>query len=350
MKKKDFIGVLYIFCFIVLSYYVNSAVWVNNPTNCPNNYQSQTCSGSNLVCGYNGGVTFCYDMTTINPPTSSVTSNTDQDSGSYNGGYIMDCISYDGTSPFCDNNGAEYCDRNSTCYTTNQRDTTCKANTWTQSNCSNCRSGFLNCTGYPCAIQTGVTANASHSLYQSCTTFACQSGWLDCNGAGDGANADGCEIQNGGSCSVGALTGVYNGCNGAVGNCVVTKSNFITGVQANYSTGTGEHFLWGWDYGSGLLLYLKNIITGTNFSINKNGCIVFNDSTSQCTASTGSSSGGGVSYNQNLNTSANVTFYNASVTNLNVSAYSRVNFTCYWSDATGCTSYIYSNGTDLIMK
>lgn len=271
---------------------VMGATWVNNPLNCPNTYQSQTCSGSNLVCGYSGGVTFCYDMSLINPPIGTATSNTDQDSGSYNGGYIMDCVSYDGTAPHCDNGGSEYCDRNSTCYTTNTRDTTCTANAWTQSSCGNCRSGYLNCTAYPCAIQVGVTTNTSHSHYHTCNTFGCDTGYLDCNGAGDGANADGCEILNNGACSIGSLVGTYSGCSGTSGNCVVSTSNFVTGVQANYSTSENRSFLWGWDYGLGNLLFLRNNATNSNFSINSTGCIKFSDSTSQCTASTGSSSGG----------------------------------------------------------
>jgi hypothetical protein len=307
-----------IILFWMLAPFVLGATWVNNPTTCPNNYQSQTCSGSNLVCGYNGGVTFCYDMTTINPPSSNATSNTDQDSGSYNGGYIMDCVSYDGTSPFCDNGGNEYCDRNSTCYTTNQRDTICLANNWAKSACGNCRSGYLNCTGYPCSIQTGVTQNNSNSVYTSCSTFACVAGYLDCDGSGDGNNPTGCEIQNGGACTIGGLVGVYSGCNGAVGNCVVSTSHFITGVQANYSTSSGQHFLWGWDYGVGNLLFLRNNATNSNFSINATGCLRFNDGTTQCTASTGSSSGGpswGLTPPYLYNASGNITL-NTTATDL----------------------------------
>lgn len=283
MKKTILLTLILLF-----SISVYGAVWVANPTLCPNNYQSQTCSGSDLVCGYSGGVTFCYNNALLTAPASITQTSTDQDGGSLNGGYIVDCTSYDGSSPYCDNGGNYYCDRNSSCYNVN-RLTNCTASAFSTSVCSTCRSGYTYCDGSfvdgnGCEVQVGVTscsAGLNNNINSTCGCV-CDSGYLDCDSSGAGVG-NGCEVQNGGSCTVGGLTGTYNGC-----TCVVSKSYFQTGTQTNYSTPSGIPFLWGWDWGSGDLLFLRNNATDRNFSVNASGCIKFNDATTMCTASSGS--------------------------------------------------------------
>jgi len=281
-----------VLAFIALIGSLSAAYWVTDFNTCPQTYQSQTCISPTLVCGYNGGITYCADPSTITAPGSPATSNTDQDSGSYNGGYLIDCYAFDSGSPYCNNNGAFWCDRNSTCHTTNHRDTTCTASLFGASTCGSCRSGYDNCTGDDdCETQLGVSSCAvgSNNNVPSCGGCVCDTGAYDCDSSGAGVG-NGCEIANGAACTIGGLTGVYSGCSGAVGNCVVPTSNFVTGVQANYST--TNFLLWGKNFGLGWLMNLTNS-TNSSIGIDQNACIFFPDATTQCTASSG-----GYSYSQ----------------------------------------------------
>ena len=293
---------IFLFIFICI-HNLYAAYWVDNFNNCPQTYQSQTCISPTLVCGYSGGITYCADPSAIVAPTGTATSNTDQDSGSYNGGYLIDCYAFDSGSPYCNNNGAFWCDRNSSCYTTKHRDTTCTANLFGRATCGSCRTSWDDCSGDDdCETNLGVTncAVGSNNNVPSCGNCVCDSGANDCDVSGAGVG-NGCEIVNGAACSIGGLSGTYSGCSGLVGNCVVPKSYFETGTATNYST--TNPLLWGMNFGLGWLMNLSNS-TNSSLVINQNACIVFPDTTSQCTAATG-----GYTYTQ---IAANIGNYSAS--------------------------------------
>jgi len=297
---KNSLVLLVIFFFIGS---LTASYWVTDFNTCPQTYQSQTCISPTLVCGYNGGITYCANPTTITAPTGTASSNTDQDGGSYNGGYLIDCYAFDSASPYCNNNGAFWCDYNTSCYTTKHRDTTCTANLFGASTCGNCRTNWGDCSGDDnCETNFGSTAcsGGANNNVPSCGNCNCNSGAYDCD-AGGNATGNGCEIVNGAACTIGGLNGVYSGCSGASGNCVVPTSNFITGVQANYST--VNFLLWGKNFGLGWLLNLTNS-TGSSMGVNQNACLVFPDATSQCSSSTS-----GYSYTQ---IAANIGNYSAS--------------------------------------
>jgi hypothetical protein len=442
MKNLLLLITICLFGIIGSSLLVSSSLWVNSFSDCPTTYQSQTCTGANRVCGYSGGLTYC-NASAIIAPNITIASTTDQDGGTFNGGYLIDCYAYDGTNPMCDNSQAYWCDRNSTCYTTQQRNTNCTKDVFGVSFCGSCRTGFYNCygdincestassactgsqnnhytsstcndqtaggtcvcdtnyfacdgvinetdgceihAGDSCGNTTGYiilnqcysasagncTASGGRSGNRDCNnddtdsnTLTCngangceitagtacknstttgiggtwQSGtcigtggnctntggttaWLDCdNSDGDGIittcnTGNGCEIQNGSACIVGSLSGTYNSC-----TCTVSTSHFITGIEADYSTTANQNLLWGWDYGSGNLLFLRNNAVDSNISINASGCIKFNDASTQCTANSGS----GFTYSEYFNQILNVSSYprflgvNASVINVSL--------------------------------
>ena len=159
---------LLIFSFFITNT-VSAQIYVTNPADCPNEYMSQTCTDPPNVCGLDGTTVLCYDTATIQPKST----NSSVSSGDHNasGGFHLNCIaSKDTASPFCDQNGALSCLQKSTCRTQN-RITTCLAGTWGQSECSNCKSGYNDCSG-------------------------------------DAA----CETQNGTNCEIGGLPGTWSGC------------------------------------------------------------------------------------------------------------------------------------------
>jgi hypothetical protein len=216
----------------------------------------------------------------------------DQDSGSYNGGYLIDCTAYDGTAPHCDNAGSYWCDRNSTCYNV-ARQTNCTASSWSASFCdTSCVSGYTYCDGSltdgdGCEVQSGVTncPAGNNNNQNSACACVCDTGYLDCDASGNGTG-NGCEVQNGGSCSVGSLTGTYSGC-----TCVVTKSYFQTGTFTEYQTNSTQNMLWFKDYYANAILFNATNYNNQSFTINTSGCIKYMDNTTQCTASTGSGGG-----------------------------------------------------------
>ncbi|MDD5253525.1 MAG: hypothetical protein PHG05_00265 [Candidatus Nanoarchaeia archaeon] len=383
--------VILIFLILFLVEIVSASTWVNNPSDCPTSAQSQTCSGSDVVCGLNGGITYCYNPSSLIPPSSSANSTTSY-SSSFDGGYILDCDSYDGSAPNCDNSGNFWCDRSETCYSTAYRNTLCTADTWETATCGTCRTGYFDCygdtnceststsdcqgsnnnhystgtcntdlsggasgtcvcdtnyyacdgsetdldgceihTGSSCSLGTGTYSGSCYGSVGECTSStnsdcnnddsdsnigtcngadgceiisgaSCGNGTgtyashqciessgnctssgtrLDCNNDDSDSNtltcngADGCEVTDGGACTVGTLQGTYDGC-----SCVVTQSNFKTGDETSYSTDNA--LLWGSQYGTG---YLMNFTNGTDikFGVNNSGCVVFPDGTTQCT-------------------------------------------------------------------
>jgi len=281
---------------------VSSSVYVNDPTSCPSApYQSQSpVTPGELVCGYDSGIVYWYNMSTLTAPSG----NTTVDSTNYadvDGGYVLDCEAKDSVAPFCDNSGSFWCDRDSACYSVN-RQTTCVGTAsgggFGVSACSTCRSGFNYCDGSftdadGCEIETGVTTFSTNSVYNSTCGAVCSSGYLDINGDGTGSDGDGCEIQVGASCTIGALSGTYDGS----GVCVASKSNFTTGTEIAYNSSVP--LLWGDQYGTGDLINFTNKITNESFAVNNTGCIIFPDGSTQCEAGSGSwtESGSDIYYN-----------------------------------------------------
>lgn len=282
---------IYFIVFLLSISFVSAAYWVDLPTDCPTtyvDYPGQSCAPTDM-CGVSGGIVQCYDTSLLNAPSANTTSVTDQ-STSYNGGYIINCLATaDASSPYCDNSAAAWCDRNSTCYNIN-RLTNCIGGSWGSSDCSTCRTGYNYCDGSyvdadGCEIQTGVTdypAEANTNYNSSCGP-ACDTGYIDCD-SDLGSAGTGCEVQNQSVCTSGLLSGTYNSC-----TCQVDTSYFETGVQVLYNTIT--NFLWGINYGSGNLMNLTNGNTNESLIINSSACIIFPDGTGQCSASSGSGSG-----------------------------------------------------------
>ena len=367
--KKIF---LFLFLLIVIPFaYAATAHWVNDPANCPatdaTEFPGQDCSPNN-ICGENSDIAQCHDGSSISAPSSAAISNIDQDGGSFDGGYLINCfVSADASAPFCDNSGSFWCDRNSTCYSIRFRSTTCTANVFGASTCGSCRSGYNDCNedGGVCEIQNGASCG-TNAEYNGCNGIlgncVCEANYLDCDasgassgngceigvgascGSGTGTyastcggssgnctstgttldcnnddsdsneltcnGADGCEITVGSACNVGSLSGTYaNSCSGGTGLCVIDKSFFETGTQTNYST--DDPLLWGVQYGGGDLANFTNANSNVSFAINNSGCLVFPDGTTQCSGTVDTNISGLVPYEnatQNVNLSSqNVT-------------------------------------------
>ena len=275
---------------------VGASDWKNDPESCPNNLDSQTCSGSDLVCGSSGGVTFCYDMSTLNAPGSSATTHATSWSGSYDGGYLIDCEAYDGSEPHCDNGGNLWCDRDSGCYNIG-RITQCEANKWSgdagDTSCTTCRSGYVYCDGSyidgdGCEVDYGSTscADGDHNNLDASCICQCDSGYLDCDASGKDTG-NGCEVQDNGACTVGSLDGTYDGC-----TCVVDKSYYQTGTFTEYFIDLVEgSMLWFKNWGDGATINAtdENNVT---FLVNQSG-VYWND-----TSLLGGGSGDNESWNE----------------------------------------------------
>lgn len=258
MKK-----LLILILFLLVATPVSAAYYVNDPTNClssdPATYPGQDCTPDN-ICGVVSGIVQCYDNSTIAPPSSAVTSNTLY-SGSFGGGYIMDC--YRATT--CN---AGYCNRDATCYSTKYRDTSCTADAWETATCGSCRSGYLDCTGDDvCEIAVGSTAwSTPNTTYLTCSTGQCVSGYQACEG--DTATDDGCNYQTGvTSCDAG---GGEPGVIGAGCSCTaLPQENFVTNTLAS---AWGNFLLWGEQLNpTGWLMNLFNSNTGASFRVDQDG-------------------------------------------------------------------------------
>lgn len=241
--------------------------WVQDPTTCntvdATNFPGQSCSPVD-ICGDSGGTAQCYDTSLISLPVGASAPSVTNYSSSYNGGYVLNCYAtVDGSAPYCDNGGAWWCDRNETCYSTNNKTTVCDGGAYTYT-CGSCRTGYQDCDATPtiCEVQTGVTAqDEDHTVYAAACGYACASGYLDCDGD-IGTGGDGCEVLDGDACSVGGLTGEYNGCSGGVGNCVLPIIDWPVGIETLYSTSSA--MLWGVQYGTGDFIYMEDD-TGVDF-------------------------------------------------------------------------------------
>jgi hypothetical protein len=304
---------------------------VSDPANCPatnpTNFPGQDCSPQ-MICGDASSIAQCYATDTLTAPASTATSNTDQDSGACvggacNGGYLVNCFATgDSVSPKCDSGGSYWCDRNSTCYTTKVRDTTCTANLFGVSTCGNCRTGYQDCVGDDvCEVTTGSTnyPTGTNNNYAAGCTCACDSGYGDCDSSGC---SDSCETQfNIDNCIVGNNNNIpscgncvcdtgYQDCDasgaGAGNGCEVqtgvTSCTTGGGAPGMYSIGCGctalpsvdifanlfnisfgNSYLWGQQSNpSGSMLNLSNA-SGSKFIIDNMGCIIFPDGGKQCT-------------------------------------------------------------------
>lgn len=158
----------YIILLILMIGTVNASTWVNDFNDCPTNIIGDCLVEGELVCGIDGTTQYCTNPSNIVAPVGTASSNTDY-SGSFNGGYIIDCEDYNTPAPFCNNDGNFWCDRNSTCYTTQKRDTTCIANVFGATTCGNCRSDYLNCDtdDIDCEIDPGATCD-NYAVYTEC--------------------------------------------------------------------------------------------------------------------------------------------------------------------------------------
>jgi hypothetical protein len=310
---------------------VVGAIYVKDSNSCPSSYQSQNCLGGTLACGYSSSTLYCANPTTTNAaiPATNGTSSTTVYNSSLGGGYVLDCVKADTTClPWL-------CQYNASCYTPH-RQTTCLAGT-TDFVCGNCISGYQNCTtplSGGCNEQTGVTAqDTNHTVYAASCGYACASGYQNCSG--QSASVEGCNFQTGvTTCDVG---GGEPGLIGAGCTCVaLAKVPFYTN---NLTVGYGNQLLWGLQNSpTGYLANLTNNATGGSFLVNGSGCIKYGVSDWSCNAS----SGGGTSYDQDLNTYDNVTFNELNVsTNVNLEN----NFWIKFKNAAGVLTNIFSYDT-----
>jgi len=343
MKTNRYIFIIIglIITILISSGVLAATYYVTDPSSCPAtdsiNFAGQSCSPTN-ICGDSGGNAQCYDTSTLTSPTGSFTT-TGSGGTDYtcvgtacSGGFITNCYStLDSSSPFCDNNGDFLCDRNSTCYNKHVQ-TTCTGGSFATSTCSaSCTTNYFACdgsttdvdgceinAGSSCGSGTGTIVNnqcysaSAGNCTNGVTKFDCDNDDSDSNTATcNGVN--GCEITEGGSCSVGVLAGTYSEC-----TCVTTPQNFITLSNTLGSSNATNPLLWGTDYGDGWLMNL----TGTSGSllVNGSGCIKFNDGSVMCNSSSGPQGEPGTNGTDgtNLFTSINLTQMDNSTGVLNI--------------------------------
>jgi len=267
--------------------------WVNNPGSCnisdPTNFPGQNCSPER-ICGDNSGISQCYNTTTLLPPAVSATSNTLYSATYPNGGYLVNCYTaVDAAAPFCDNSGSYWCNRSTTCYTTQLRDTICTANVWGASTCGACRTGYGDCNldGGVCEVQFNTTnypSGGNNHYGATCVIgdVRCDSTYYDCDASGVAAG-NGCEALRAGACTTGGgLTGTWSCAIDAGGSCTDGGSNytctcippkqyFETGTKAQY--GTTDPLLWGVQFGAGPLITFGNSTDEDLFVVNNDGSV-----------------------------------------------------------------------------
>lgn len=376
---------------------VSAQLWVDDFNDCPDNYAAQNCLvPGELVCGYDTGSSDlqCSDPSEVIAPSANETVTSTNPTSSFNGGFLINCLDYDAAgSVYCSNGAGDpyWCDYNSTLYSTKHKKTICLEDTWGETRPGECRTdngGYYvcngdtdiceerggescftggnhvynqcvgtvgNCTNYltndldcddsdgdgnqntcnagnGCEINPGTTQNNSNSIYLTCTTFECKyngasNEYLDCNGPGDGTDADGCEAQNNTVCYVGAVEGVISGCSGGAPICTVSPVDYGTsGVE--YIWSGVQAFLWFTQLGSGPGL---NITFANNKSFIVNSSGLYWDGSPVI-----GGGGGGTTYDQDLNTTANVTF-----NNVNTSTITDPNSNSYWKFRQGRAIFVY---------
>ncbi len=246
LMMKTIMIVLFVFGLFVFFVDVTKAAdWVNDPNNCPIEYAPEgvSCSGGNVICGVSGAA--CIDPALIVKRTVDSSGSQSLHSGSFGGGYLVNCTAIRDTngSPYCDNNSQYWCNRDDSCYD-DKIQTICKASTWAE------ESGAFTCATISLNSNTG-----------------CISGYTNCS-----STVAGCETPIGASCTVGGLTGSLN----ASCSCIVPTQNFVTGIEALFST--SSPLLWGRQYGEGNLISFSNA-TSSNIFVVKNDASIFMSST-----------------------------------------------------------------------
>ncbi|MCD4811001.1 tail fiber domain-containing protein [bacterium] len=213
IKRNNLRIVLIVSVFLVGSWTLGAKLayaavnWQENPNSCPasdnTNFPGQSCPGSLLICGDDSGTSQCYDMSTMVAPGSDSAASNTQYNSLTNGGYVVDCYTaVDAGSPYCDNSGNFWCNRDPQCVTWH-RNTICKANTFA-----------YQASSYECS-------GSCHADYHDC----------------DGDNQS-CEIHDGDSCGI-SSQGDYLGCSGASGACTC-RYDAVSGTGTSGST--SNHF------------------------------------------------------------------------------------------------------------
>lgn len=286
MKYEILFGMLGIILVIGTA---QAANWQCHPTDCPVEYNAVSCTGGKLQCGIDPSDNpYCFDMNSLNAPGSNDTSNSgDTNQGGCNAGFVVNCEATDASEPYCDNSGGLWCNRNTTCYGVGRK-SVCLADIWSNesgaSGCGACRTdgnNFFYCDGDfqdgdGCEVRVGTscgsgtgTVDVSETCFDANNGNCTSSTRLDCDDDDSDSDlttcngANGCEILNGGACTLAGLTGTYAGC-----NCNISTSVFRTGTFIEYSTNDTQNFLWGKDYGSGFLFNLTN--DGFNLTVGAN--------------------------------------------------------------------------------
>lgn len=208
-------------------------------------------------------------------------------------------------------------------------------------------------SGASCGSNTGTYASAQCvgsggnctriSDYLDCDDDDSDSNLITCNGA------NGCEVDDGGTCTVGALVGTYSGC-----TCVVDKSYFETGTYTEYQTNSSQlGMLWFKDYYSSATLINATNWQNESWILNATGCITWMDGTATCTNPTGGADN--TSWNESW---ADTQYADISVTGDNVSwneswadtQYADISVTgdnTSWNETWADSQYTYSAGEGL---
>ena len=237
-----------LFVFGLFTFFVDitkAADWVNDPNNCPTEYipEGVSCSGGNVICGVSGAA--CIAPSLIVKRNIDSAGSQTLYSLNFGGGYLINCTAIrDSAAPYCDNETQYWCNRDASCYG-QYRQTICLANSWA--------GGGL-----------GVSFNCATTA--SGTNMGCISGRTNCD-----ANPD-CETVIGSVCMVDGLPGTRNASCG----CDLPTQNFVTGIEAKFST--TSPLLWGKQFGTGDLISFSNA-TSSNIFVVKNDASVFMSST-----------------------------------------------------------------------
>ncbi len=224
-------------CTILVSAQVFAQRWENNPANCQAGYpeySGQNC-GTTEACGVLSGFVQCYDTDSLSPPSSNSANSIVDYSSSFDGGYGVNCTATaDSGSPYCNNNGTYWCDRNETFFNTLKRKTVCVANKWASDTGATqegeCRDLYLNCDGggitSSCEVLSGNTvfsgiSNANYyddgSNDTACSNAQCTSNYCYMTVA-PGTGNDTCTVAVGTACTVSGDDGQYMR-TGARGQC-----------------------------------------------------------------------------------------------------------------------------------
>ncbi|GEM_PF-1079654 len=277
---------------------VNAAAnWVANPASCPQsdqaNFPGQNCAPNNM-CGDTSGIAQCYNTASISAPAVSIDSATLYAS-LVGGGYVINCFATsDAGTPFCDNNGAAWCNRDASCYGGgNNRLTTCLAGHWASEGasaytCGDCLSTHLDCTGdSKCETQKNVTAyptGGNNHYGNTCNSadVRCNANYYDCDATGVTVG-NGCEAYRSGACiGEGNLTGTWSCVVDAGGTCtdggsnytcvcVTPKCPFESATLCQYFS--SDPLLWGKQLGSGELIRMGNSSKENAFVVENDGSI-----------------------------------------------------------------------------